>query len=623
MIDRTCQGCGVTVPAGARYCPACATPVGDGAGAKDGAAPGRGGEALLGGDDLSPPLPNDTVLGEYRIVEKIGEGGFGHVYRAVHVLLPKQQFALKTLKPELAADRRLRKRFLLEAQVLLDLEHRNLVPIRHVSEAGGHLYLVMTLCPGRSLKAILNETPRLPMATAAAVATQVLAGLEHAHAKGIVHRDLKPSNILIDTNAPGGWHVRVIDFGIAKLLLAPDQADDKDGELSLTGGAVVGTRAYMSPEQCLGGQIDERTDLWSLGVVLYEMVVGERPTPLVAPPAPFAAAGLGDGLPGFEALIFTALEREPAARHASARAMKHELDLILRAAEEETSRPGPVPSPPAPDSSRLPPVATDTTNTETSTPSEAAPPPPPGVGGLAVAESSRAGTATSGAYARSRGSLRARRLRGRPPARGGGRPRGRTPALRASLRRGRAGRTRIRDETRIRCAWSGRRQVRRRVGAPREGGAVRGRDEPGGGCPRGERLRHCGRALWRGCEAADGGYEGPGWHLSREGGSDGGGGQEAEGGRGEAGGRRMKTFANLFEPFSSIPNLLLAYRKARRGKRGRPAVLRFDYDLEFELSRLRASQLGGTWSPGPYRSFYVFEAKKRLISAAPFPDRVG
>ncbi|MBI3269634.1 MAG: SUMF1/EgtB/PvdO family nonheme iron enzyme [Planctomycetes bacterium] len=399
MIDRTCPGCGETVPAGARYCPACATPVGDAPAAGDSTAIDPGGEAHEGDEDRTPPFEAGKVLGEYRIVERIGSGGFGHVYRAVNKLLPKQQFALKTLKPMLAKKRRLRTRFLQEAQVLLELEHPNLVPIRHVGEAGGHLYIVMTLCAGRPLRAILRETPRIPMARVAAVASQVLAGLEHAHAKRIVHRDLKPSNILIDTNAPGGWHVRVIDFGIAKLLLEPNQAEDKEGELSLTGGALLGTRAYMSPEQFSTGKIevDARSDLWSLGVVLHEMVVGEPPTPIVSTPISFAAAGLGDDLPGFEALILTALEKNPEARHASARAMKHELDAILRAAEEQTSRPDPVPSPPAPDSSRSPSAATDTTNTETSTPSEAAPPPPPGVGGWAVVESSGAGTATSSA----------------------------------------------------------------------------------------------------------------------------------------------------------------------------------------------------------------------------------
>ncbi|MBI3270486.1 MAG: SUMF1/EgtB/PvdO family nonheme iron enzyme [Planctomycetes bacterium] len=336
---------------------------------------------------LTASLAKDTVLGEYRILEQIGEGGFGRVYRANHVLLKGPEFALKTLLPELAKDSRFRERFLREAQVLLSLEHPNLVPIRHVGKAGDHLYLVMALCPGRPLKDLLKEMRRVPMATTAAVASQVLAGLEHAHAKGVVHRDLKPANLLVDTSAPDGWHVRVIDFGIAKLLVPNESAAGEGGENGLTGDQQPGTRAYMSPEQHLNERVDARSDLYSLGVILHEMVVGERPSPLLAPPQSFTAAGLAVRLPGFEDLILTAMARDPAARHASARAMKHTLEAILRAAELETRRPGPEPAVdlrvPEPEQ---PPVM-EATGTEPSTPSEAAPPPPRSGGGVATVAS--------------------------------------------------------------------------------------------------------------------------------------------------------------------------------------------------------------------------------------------
>ncbi len=206
------------------------------------------------------------LLGEsishYAILEKLGEGGMGVVYRAEDTRL-RRTVALKFLKEQAFGSVEDRARFLHEAQAAAVLDHPNICTVYEVDERDGHTFIAMAYCSGRSLKDIIRQG-RLPVAEALGIAIQAAEGLEEAHGKGVIHRDIKCANIMI---SPKG-QVKIMDFGIARV---------SGGSGSTWTGGISGTIAYMSPEQAMGGPIDCRTDLWSLGVVLYEMLTGELP----------------------------------------------------------------------------------------------------------------------------------------------------------------------------------------------------------------------------------------------------------------------------------------------------------------------------------------------------------
>ena len=204
-----------------------------------------------------------TRLGQYEIVSPIGAGGMGEVYKAQDTRL-KRLVALKLLPPELTRDETAKQRFLQEAQAASALDHPNICTIHEINETpDGQLYLVMAYYEGETLKEKIARGP-LPLNEALDIAIQVGQGLADAHAAGIVHRDIKPANVMLPKGAP----VKIVDFGLAKLA----------GQVGLTQtGKALGTVAYMSPEQARGQEVDYRTDLWSLGVVLYEMLTGQPP----------------------------------------------------------------------------------------------------------------------------------------------------------------------------------------------------------------------------------------------------------------------------------------------------------------------------------------------------------
>jgi dienelactone hydrolase/tRNA A-37 threonylcarbamoyl transferase component Bud32 len=220
------------------------------------------------------------TISHYRITNEIGRGGMGDVYLAEDTRLGRQ-VALKFLPPELARDPDAKARFTHEARAASALEHPNVCSVYDIGEdAEGHMYMVMPHYEGSTLKEIMSRggitealpgggaaragSP-LPVADAVAISTQVAEGLTAAHAKGIVHRDIKPANIFITKNNT----VKILDFGIAKLA-------GSQTKLTKT-GSTVGTAAYMSPEQAMGKEVDQRTDIWSLGVILYEMLAGSLP----------------------------------------------------------------------------------------------------------------------------------------------------------------------------------------------------------------------------------------------------------------------------------------------------------------------------------------------------------
>ena len=220
------------------------------------------------------------TLPRYRIVERLGGGGMGVVYRARDERLDRD-VALKFLPPHLSADEAANKRFLVEARAAAALEHPNICTVHEIgATADGQLYIVMACYDGETLERRIARGP-LPAREAIHAAAEVARGLSKAHERGIVHRDIKPSNVIVTADGL----VKILDFGIAKLTSVG---------VTHTGG-VVGTLAYMSPEQAFGDPVDHRTDIWSLGVVLYEMLTGVRP---------FRG-------PGAQSVLFNALADEP------------------------------------------------------------------------------------------------------------------------------------------------------------------------------------------------------------------------------------------------------------------------------------------------------------------------
>jgi serine/threonine protein kinase len=215
-----------------------------------------------------PPRPSDPVpgerLGQYRLLRELGSGGMGIVFEAEDEWL-NRRVAVKVLRADLPAEQVARERFLREARAMAAVEHENVCTIYQVGEADGRPYMAMQLLSGESLETRLDRDPRMPTAEAARIGREIAAGLAAAHAKGLVHRDVKPANVWLEASTR---RVRLLDFGLA---LARDNT-------SLThSGFVIGTPAFMSPEQARGEPLDGRSDLFSLGIILYLMTTGERP----------------------------------------------------------------------------------------------------------------------------------------------------------------------------------------------------------------------------------------------------------------------------------------------------------------------------------------------------------
>ena len=202
------------------------------------------------------------TISHYRITEKLGEGGMGVVYKAQDTKL-ERTVALKFLAAHLLKDEESRKRFQREAKAAASLDHPNICTVHAIEESDGRTFIVMAFVKGQSLDKRIEPGP-LKIPAALDIAQQIAKGLEAAHEKGVVHRDIKPANVIVDDKG----QVTVMDFGLALLT---------EGSKLTALDATLGTVAYMSPEQAQGAKVDNRTDIWALGCVLYEMVSGRRP----------------------------------------------------------------------------------------------------------------------------------------------------------------------------------------------------------------------------------------------------------------------------------------------------------------------------------------------------------
>jgi len=223
-------------------------------------------------------LEAGKTLSHYRLIQKIGQGGMGQVWKASDVRLDRE-VALKVLPEQLAQDAGRLDRFAREAKLLASLNHSGIATIHAVDEHEGLRFIVMELVPGEDLAQRLERGP-MPVAEALDVALQIAKAMEAAHGQGVVHRDLKPANV----KRTDDGQVKVLDFGLAKAFAPDTPSDQPSVSLSPTvtsagtlAGVILGTAAYMSPEQARGRPIDKRTDVWSFGVVLYEMLTGDNP----------------------------------------------------------------------------------------------------------------------------------------------------------------------------------------------------------------------------------------------------------------------------------------------------------------------------------------------------------
>ena len=366
----SCWSCGHRAETEFRFCPAC-------------------GSLAQEGADPADTLVGRTLNAKYRILAEIGSGAMGTVYLGEHVGLQKR-VALKVLHPDLQVGDEALKRFQREGIAAGKLNHPNAIQIFDFDKSeDGLLYLGMEFVEGSNLKVFLRRKGRLSVPTAVEIVRQVLSVLAEAHRLGIVHRDLKPDNVMVVTDAGGGLHVKVLDFGLSKLV---DR--NLEGSMRTQVGLLLGTPLYMAPEQCAGEEADPRSDLYAVGLVLYELLAGITPFPdestteilytRTTREAPSLTASHPDlRLPSdLDRVLRRALQRRREDRFQSAAEMLAALDAVRWDLVTEPGAPPPAPRQPAPgagSSSTAPP----------------APPGAPGTPGAAPAAGAAAGRAPS------------------------------------------------------------------------------------------------------------------------------------------------------------------------------------------------------------------------------------
>ncbi|HXG82451.1 MAG TPA: serine/threonine-protein kinase [Pyrinomonadaceae bacterium] len=254
------------------------------------------------------------IVGNYKIETKLGEGGMGAVYKGVDTMLDRE-VAIKALKPELASQTSIVERFRSEAVTLAKLNHPNIAALYTMFRQGEELYMVLEFVRGETLDTIIQKRGALPAEEAIPVFCQVLDGIDHAHELGIVHRDIKPANIMLTENGK----LKVLDFGIARLL----------GSARMTrAGNIIGTLEYMAPEQVKGQETDARSDIYALGMMLYEVLTGKTPfdtenefelMKLQTESTPRSPREINPNIPeAVEAAIMRSIEKDPEERFQTA-----------------------------------------------------------------------------------------------------------------------------------------------------------------------------------------------------------------------------------------------------------------------------------------------------------------
>src|SRR5436853_1817091 len=286
------------------------------------------------------------TISRYRIIEKLGAGGMGDVYLAEDTRLGRK-VALKLLAQELTQNRDRLSRFDQEAYAASALNHPNILTIYEMGDEGGRHYIATEFVDGVTLRKRLSSGAPMELVEVLDVAVEVAGAVEEAHAAGIVHRDIKPENIMIRRNG----HVKVLDFGLAKLT-EPPAANETDTEavtralVQTDAGMVLGTSQYMSPEQARGKPIDARTDIWSLGVVLYEMASGRAPFSgetktdvivAIARTDPAPIARFAPNLPAeFEWIVMKALRKHVDERYQTVKEFESDLKKLKQRLEFQT-----------------------------------------------------------------------------------------------------------------------------------------------------------------------------------------------------------------------------------------------------------------------------------------------
>jgi eukaryotic-like serine/threonine-protein kinase len=328
-----CPECGKLLEGEPNYCPACG-----------GDLRGLSGDS----DTLDGPLKEKLIDNRYRVLEKLGEGGMGAVYKVEHVRMGKLA-ALKLMRPDHAVDKALKARFLQEARVVAKLSHPNTVQVFDSGELeDGGLFIAMEYVPGKDLAWQLKAHGAMGEGQAAAIGAQLLASLQEAHEAGIIHRDLKPANVmLVRRRKSGDDQVKLLDFGIAKL-------QEAEGRKSTTGD-FIGTPAYMSPEQIRGDSLDARSDLYSLGCLLFELVSGKQPfdgpTPIsiltqhYEAPIPRVTEVKRDAniSPAFQAVLDKAMAKKAVDRWRDAEAMRVALEQLQKSLGSKPAEYTPMP----------------------------------------------------------------------------------------------------------------------------------------------------------------------------------------------------------------------------------------------------------------------------------------
>ena len=310
--QRTCGDCGAALPPDSDRCPACLLRLGLDAPPGQATVP----PAATRSKTAIPISELAAVFPQLEILELLGEGGMGAVYRARQRKL-ERLVALKILSRELSADPAFAQRFLREAQALARLQHPNIVSLYDFGEAVGTYFLVMEYAEGLNLRQILLRGDLKPR-EALAIVPQICDGLQYAHEAGVIHRDIKPENVLVDRNG----RVKIADFGLAKIL------GQTGPSVTLTGtGQVMGTPQYMAPEQLSNARdVDHRADIYSLGVVFYELLTGNLPRGRFDLPSRRIAIDVR-----LDDVVLRALEQEPDLRYQQARELKTDVAIATGA----------------------------------------------------------------------------------------------------------------------------------------------------------------------------------------------------------------------------------------------------------------------------------------------------